>query len=102
MSSQFLIILKFHSNRPPDLIHVILIGRRDMTARSLSSGILSLLPTRIHIAGGLPRADGMILLILAHHEPASDFGQIVFARGFMRSEERRVGKECRSWLLDDD
>src|SRR5262245_51071134 len=49
-----------------------------MTARSLSSGILSLLPPRIHVAGGQFRADRMILLELALDEPAAHFGQVVF------------------------
>lgn len=73
MSAQLLIILKFHSYRPPDLIHVVLIGRCDMTARSLSSGILSLLPIRVHVTSGQFRADRMILLELAFHHPAPAF-----------------------------
>src|SRR5262245_36930341 len=49
-----------------------------MTARSLSSGILSLLPSHVHLACGKFQADRMILLELALDELAAYFGQVVF------------------------
>src|SRR5262245_11818760 len=49
-----------------------------MTARSLSSGILSLFPSHVHVAGGQFRADRMILLEFAFDELAAYFGQVVF------------------------
>src|SRR5215510_11924685 len=48
-----------------------------MTARSLSSGILSLLPPRVRVPGGQLQADRMILLEFALDEPAAYFGKSV-------------------------
>src|SRR5262245_12928892 len=89
-SAQFLIVLKFHSNRPPDLIHVILIGRCDMTARSLSSGILSLLPIRVRIASRHLRADRIVLLKLALHDDSAYLGLVVFDHGLWIGRARIV------------
>src|SRR5262245_7692554 len=61
-----------------------------MTARSLSSGILSPLPSRVHVAGGQFRADRMILLELALDEPAAHFGQVVFNHSLRIGRARPV------------